>query len=76
MKWHPITEEPPENPERDYGDWVESVDVLVTDGVGGYWIARQRFPRGEYSPDGWVLQGRDAYSIDWTLTHWGELPCG
>ena len=74
-EWTPVERlSPPNNPERDYGVWCESLEVLVW-ANGNIYIARKQTPREEYAPDGWILQGRDGYAL-FGVTYWRFLPDG
>jgi len=82
--WIPTNEQsPPPSVDGDFGDWVESIEVLIWVAEReGAMIGRLRMPSAscpewerDFIPNGWVLQGRDGYLVD-RVTHWAVLPEG
>lgn len=74
--WTRIADELPKHERaEDYGAWINSASVLVTDGVQIAW-AYYQFWREENEVR-WKLVGRDSYDLYFEPTHWmlpPELP--
>jgi len=74
MSWLPYPQNiPPNDPEGDYGAWIQSERVLFTNGETvdlGYLMT---WKDDEYPPQ-WKYEGCDGYSFDGIVTHWMPLP--
>lgn len=70
MEWKPASEIPPLEGEH-YGDWVNSVNVLATNGKCIF-VCYYQYWFGEPEYNTWKISGRDGYNFG--VKYWMPLP--